>query len=385
MKKEKNSSNKTPLSYFEISSENLIHNINFFKGLLNSGTKVVSVIKANAYGHGLKEIAKIAEKYIDYFQVDDIEELRELRKVSSKETFVFGYVQKNDLEELIHLNGILGIYSLEQIEFINSLAGYTQTKAKIHICIDSALGRDGLLLKDLHEIVPKLKNYKNIIIDGIYSHFANIEDTPDFSHAKKQISLYEEAKELFKRNGYLNILTHISSSAGILVYESKSHTNSLVRLGIGQYGIWPSQYLFAEFLNKGKKLKPVLRWISHIAQIKELPAGTTIGYGLTYTTSKITKIAIVPQGYSDGYDRTLSSIGEVLVKGEKCRVLGRVSMNMIVIDISNLPAAKVEDEVVLLGHQDNVRLSLESLAEKAQTINYELISRLNPLIPRRIV
>jgi len=370
------------LSYIEISRANLINNLYSFKKLLPEGVKIVSVIKANAYGHGLKEVAKILENYVDYFQVDDIEELKELRSVSDKECFVFGYIAKEDLCDAIKLNGTIGITSIEQYTFLEETAKKLQRKVMVHICVDSALGRDGFLLKQLNQFLSIINKSRFIEITGIYSHFANIEDTPNFSHAKKQIKLYERALKLFSKFGYKNLQKHISSTAVTLVYETKHHGNDLVRLGIGQYGIWPSEYLYAEYLSKSMKLEPVLRWVSHIAQIKELPKGSTIGYGLTYTTTKKTKIAVIPQGYSDGYDRKLSNIGEVLINGNFCRVLGRVSMNMMVVDVSHLKQVKIEDEVVLLGKQGSNSITSEMIAEKAGTINYEVIARISPLLPR---
>ena len=153
---------------------------------------------------------------------------------------------------------------------------------------------------------------------GIYAHFANIEDTTSFTHAQKQIDKYEKALKLAEKFGFKNLQTHISATSGLLVYEKNKGINSLVRLGIGVYGMWPSEHI--KYLYKNKiELKPVLSWKTKIAQIKTLPAGSTIGYGLTYMTYVPTKIAVIPQGYADGLDRGLSNKGEVLIKGTRCK------------------------------------------------------------------
>ena len=227
-------------------------------------------------------------------------------------------------------------------------------------------------------------------MDGIYAHFANIEDTDDFSHAQKQITIIAHAFELFKKHGFNHIKKHISASSGILIYDQNKGINNLVRLGISLYGMWPDEYLRKKFTvgtppwraDLSLQLKPILRWVSHIAQVKTLPAGHAIGYGLTYITSRPTTVAVIPQGYADGYDRGLSNQGDVLIHGKKCRVLGRVMMNMIVADVSHLDNVKAEDEVILLGCQGDAFISAEEIAGKIGTINYEVTTRLSSLLPR---
>jgi alanine racemase len=213
----------------------------------------------------------------------------------------------------------------------------------------------------------------------------NIEDTSDFSHAKKQIDAFQGAVADFRANEYPDVKTHLSASSGIMVYETDGGESDLVRPGIGLYGMWPSDDLKARFSRDAFELKPILRWVTHVAQVKTLPAGHSIGYGLTYVTKAPTKVAVVPQGYSDGYDRGLSNVGEVLIGGARCRVLGRIAMNMFVVDVSHLESVCREDEVVLLGEQGGERITAEEIAEKLGTINYEVTTRISPLLPRVIV
>ena len=370
------------LSYIEISKENLLHNFRLMKSLVRPGVKIVSVIKADAYGHGQNVVAKILEKETDYFQVDDFYELKLLRQVSKKPTFVFGYVKKSEMEEAIKLGGMLCTYDETQIKNINAAAKKLGKKAIVHIKIDAALGRQGVLVKDLPKLINVFKKCQNIVVDGVYSHFANIEDTTDFSHAQKQLDLFERALSIFRKNGYAKLKTHISASSGIMAYENKNGKTSLVRTGISLYGLWPSEDLRKKLENKKFKLKPVLRWVTHVAQIKNLPKNYPIGYGLTYITPKPMKIAVIPQGYSDGYDRGLSNSGAVLIQGKRCRVLGRVAMNMFVVDISHLKNVKNEEEVVLLGRQGQAEITAEEIAERLGTINYEIVARISPLLPR---
>lgn len=373
-----------PLSFVELSRKNLIHNIKQFRKFLKKGTKIAAVVKGNAYGHGQNEVVKILESYIDYFQVDDIEELSRLRKISKKKTLVLGYVQKSDLRKTIKSGCILSAFSIEQLKHISAMADMCKRVQEIHLPIDAHLGREGFLLKDLPKVLTQIKNLKHIKLTGIYAHFANIEDTTDFSHAQKQINEYRKAVALAEQFGFKNLHTHMSATSGILIYEKSKGIHPIVRLGIGVYGMWPSEDLRKIYKHK-LNLKPVLTWKTKIAEIKTLPKGSTIGYGLTYKTKKATKVALIPQGYSDGYDRGLSNKGEVLIHGTRCKILGRVMMNMFSVNISHLPDVKIEDEVIILGMQGKEEITAEELAKKLDTINYEITTRISSLLPKIII
>ncbi|MFA5095208.1 MAG: alanine racemase [Candidatus Paceibacterota bacterium] len=372
---------KLPLSYIELSRKNLIYNFKQFKNLAQKGTKFSVAIKGNAYGHGQNEVAKILEPYVDYFQVNSAGELELLRKVSKKKALILGYVQKKDLLKAIKLSCIISVFSIEELKNIQKIAKKLKKIQEIHLPIDALLGREGFLVKELPKVFEEFKKNKNIKLAGMYAHFANIEDTNNFTHAEKQIKEYEKAKQIAEKFGYGKFETHISATSGLLVYERDKGINSLIRLGIGIYGLWPSEHI--KYLYKNKmELKPVLSWKTKIAQIKNLPAGYTVGYGLTYMTYKSMKIAVIPQGYADGLDRGLSNKGEVLIHGTRCKILGRVAMNMFVVDVSYLPNVKIEDEVVIIGSQGKQQITAEEMAEKIDTINYEITTRISSLLPR---
>lgn len=379
-----------PLSYIELSKSNLIHNIKEFRKLVGKQTKISAVIKANAYGHGDTLVAEVLSPFVDYFQVNSVEELERVHKATSKEIFVFGYLDRGGIEKAILLKAILSVFDFSHLLMINQIAKNLDKKAKVHIAIDSYLGREGILLNQTEKFISEIKKMKNIIVDGIYSHFANIEDIhPDkspfgriqnFSHADKQIKNYHQCVDLFKKNNF-KIKTHISATSGVLVYDKNKNLHDIVRIGIGLYGLWPSEHL--HYLNKRKiNLKPVLKWVSHIAQVKILPAYHPISYGLTYITRKKTKIAVIPQGYADGLSRSLSGSGEVIILGKKVKILGRIAMNMIVVDVSNIKDVLAGDEVVILGKQGKQEITAEQIAEKTNTINYEVVTKISPLLPR---
>lgn len=369
------------LTYIRISRRVLIDNIKVFHHYLGTSVQIAAVIKGNAYGHDQNITAKALEPYVDFFQVDDAQEFLQLRQVSQKPTFIFGYVSKTETKDVISKgNVVFGVYDYDYLRDINNIARKIGIVQPVHIKIDTLLGRQGFLMSELEDLINNLSALKNIKVLGIYSHFANLEDTQNLDHAKRQIALLSKVKSVFINKGYQNLKYHISSTAGILGFEKKLN-NPIVRLGIGLYGMWPSKELEEKYHNK-TKLKPIMRWITHIAQIKNLPVNFPIGYGLTYITKKPTKIAIIPQGYSDGYDRRLSNIGEVLIRGQRCKILGRVAMNMFAAEVSHLASIQHEEEVVLLGEQGNDSITAEEIANKISTINYEITSKISPLLPR---
>lgn len=355
------------LSEIQLDADALRHNVRALRKLAGS-TPVAAVVKGNAYGHGLEQVVRILEDEVDAFQVDDLDELRALRAVSDKRTLVLGYVPREGLTEAIALGGELALYDLERLP---ELAG-----AKVHLKIDALLGRQGILPRDLDQFVSELQQHLLVNVVAAYAHFANIEDTTDLEHAQAQIEVFEDAFQRL-RTVYPSLGRHLSSTAALMTVESG---NDLIRLGIGCYGMHPSAPLRRRHTDLN--LKPVMRWVSHLAQVKTLPPQHPVGYGLTYITRRETRIGIVPQGYSDGYDRGLSSVGEVLVRGVRCTVLGRIAMNMFAIDLTDVPDAVSEDEVVLLGAQGSDRITAEEIASRLGTINYEITTRVSALLPR---
>ncbi len=370
-----------PLSYIELSKKNLIHNITQFRRIVKEGTKIAAVVKANAYGHGDTEVVPILAPFVDYFQVNSIEELARVRTVTKKPILVLGYVAKNDIARAINLGCILSVFDFHHILLINESSRILGKKQKVHISVDSYLGREGILSSQVDTFLTEIKKMKNLVIDGVYSHFANIEDTTDFSHAEKQIKEYENVLKIFRLHGYTKIKTHISATSGVLAYEKNNGLNAIVRIGIGLYGMWPSPEL-EKMWKKKIALLPVARWVTHVAQVKLLPKGHSVGYGLTYFTKRPTIIAVIPQGYSDGVPRSMSNKGAVLIHGVRALILGRVAMNMFVVDVSGIVDVLPEDEVVILGTQGKEEITAEEVAEQAGTIHYEITTRINPLLSK---
>ncbi len=376
------------LKWIEISEKALVHNLRLIRNLLKHGTKLLFTVKANAYGHGLKEIASICEKHnlVDAYGVHSIEEALKLREIGvNRDILILGYVEEKELIYGLEKNIKFTVYNLSMIKKLNSIAKKLSKKAVIHLKIETGTGRQGILKKDWEKIKNYLKKAENIDFEGISSHFANIEDTTDHSYAEYQFERFMNFVKRVKQDGFSPRVKHFSCSASTLLFP-RTHLD-MVRIGISGYGYWPSKETYLSFLlKKGKeiKLEKVLSFYTKISQIKILEEGSFIGYGLTYKTNSNTKIAILPVGYYDGVDRKLSNTGYFIIKGKRAAIRGRVCMNITVTDITTIKDVKIEDRVVLLGRERDENLTADDWAGKINTINYEVLSRLSPFI-RRVV
>ena len=368
----------TPLSVVELSRDALLHNLAALRPA--PGIETAAVVKADAYGHGLPAVVGILDGRVDAFQVDDLEELRTLRTLTQAPALVYGYVQRGDLEDLYALGNVsLGLYDADHLPEIAKL-GAKGLAPRFDLKIDALLGRQGILPEDVDPFLEALANYPGLRPETAYAHYANIEDTTDLHHAEAQERAFENAFAKIQAR-YPGVGRHLAATSGLLTRPQR--VNTRVRLGIGLYGLYPSAPLART--HAALDLRPVLAWKTRLAQVKTLPAGHPVGYGLTYRTARPTTIGIVPQGYSDGYDRGLSNVGEVLVHGRRCPVVGRIAMNMFAVDLTSAPDARAEDAVVLLGPQGDDRITAEEIAEKLGTIPYEVLARLSPLLPRKVV
>lgn len=369
-----------PVSWIEISRGNLLHNINEIKRVLGNHQLGV-VVKANAYGHGLGEVATSIENEVDYFQVDDFQELVAIRAYTQKPVLVLGYMTlEESLIAVREYDAIIGIFESNHSKFnaLNVQGKALQKKINVHVEVDALLGRLGSTIEHVQQLISDLKQYEYIEVSALYAHFSDIEDAGNLDHARLQ---YQQLKNISEQVG---IPYHISATSGILSDQETNWGGFMARLGIGLYGIWPSESLFDHW-HKAVDLKPVLSWKTMVAQVKTLPKDYPIGYGRSFITTREIKIAVIPQGYSDGYDRRFSNKGMVLIKGAKCPVLGRIAMNMFVVDVSHLEIVTEGDEVVLIGTQGNETVSAELLAQMSGSINYEILARISPLLNRKVV
>ena len=372
-------------TWVEISKKALQNNIYQVKKLIGPRVKLMAVDKANAYGHGLIEVAKIAvNSGVDWIGVDSIDEGVRLRKAGiDTPVLILGYTLLSRLDDVVKYKLSQVVYNKETIYKLGDLD--TKRKIKVHLKVETGTSRQGLEKEELLELATIIKKYSHIEIEGAHTHYANIEDTTDHSYAQQQLQRFKDAIEFLEKNGVNIPIKHTACSAAIILFPETYF--DMVRLGVSMYGLWPSRETFVSAKEKRRKidLEPVLTWKTKIAQVKKIRAGTPVSYGLTERVSHDSNIAVLPVGYWDGYDRKLSGIGNVLIKGKRCKVLGRVCMNMIMVDVSHIPNVKLEDEAVLLGKQGKEEITADELAQKIGTINYEVVTRINPLIPRIVI
>jgi len=377
------------LNWVEISKDALASNIAQFKKLVGPKVILCPCVKANAYGHGLVETSKtFLEAGADWVGVNSIYEARFLREAKIlSPIYVLGYVPLEDLGEAVNLDLRLVVYNKETINELGKITHEKNKKIRVHLKAETGNNRQGLLLDEIVPFAQYIKKFPNIEIEGLATHFANIEDTTDHSYAKKQIEKFLEFDEALKASGIPVPVKHCANSAATILFP-ETHFE-MVRVGIACYGMWPSSETYVSHLQSATatdfKLTPAFSWKSKIAQIKNVPEGEYIGYGCMFKTTHATRIAIIPVGYYDGYDRDISNKGHVLINGKRAPLRGRVCMNIIMADVTDIPNAKLEDEVVLIGKSGDEDISVEQFAKWANTINYEIPTRVNERIPRIFV
>src|SRR3989344_2145031 len=351
--------------WLEINKKAVAHNINVFRQLIDKKTELWSVVKSNAYGHGLSLFAKLAENGVDGFCVDSVAEGLKLRKEGIKKPIlVLGPTLSSLYKTAKEFNITITISSIEGLQKLSA----SKTKPNFHLKIDTGMHRQGLYPEEVKKITQYLKsNTQNL--KGFYSHFASAKDINYTSFNELQFNNLQLAIKNLNQN---EIKKHISATAGTLI--NPQYHLDMVRVCIGFFGLWPSKELEIQLGNK-IKLKPVLSWFALISEIKKIKKGDYIGYDLTERVNKDSKIAIIPIGYWHGLPRSLSSIGEVWIKNKPARILGRVSMDLIVVDISNINC-RVDDKVEIKPME---------IAQKTNSSHYEIITRINPLINKIII
>ncbi len=377
----------------ELSSKSFFSNLDFFNEIISDDVVISIVIKANAYGHGIREIAEMAIRYgVEYYSVFSLAEALILREMKvTAPILVLGYIPPEKLIIAIENDIRITVYNIETLRAVALAQGKCtdQEKVHIHLKLETGTNRFGFSKEQIQEMVHMIPTDDSIIIEGVFTHFANIEDTTDHTYAMRQLGIFNEII-MFIEKYHGNIpIKHCACSAAILLFPNSGF--SMVRLGISLYGLWPSKETYLScILRHGrekidKALEPLICWKSVVAQIKNVAKREFIGYGCTYRTTRESKIAVIPTGYSDGYDRLASGKGYVLIRGERAPVRGRVCMNLMMVDVSDIDEVHVGDEVVLLGKQNSEIISAEELAGWTDTINYEVVTRISQHLPRQIM
>lgn len=368
--------------YAKINLDAICHNMEAMHAKLKEGTKMFAVIKTDGYGHGAIEIANTIESldYLFGFCVATVEEGLILRRHGVKKPIlILGYTFEDQYEDII-LNDLRpAVFTMEMAKSFSDIATSLNHDVKIHIKIDTGMSRIGLQVREENaKLIAQIAALPHIIVEGIFTHFAKADEY-DKTSANHQIELFKHMIELTEREGVTIPYKHCSNSAGIV--EIPAANMDIVRAGITLYGLWPS-----DEVDKSKiDLAPALELKSKISYVKTLEAGRQISYGGTYTTTKEERIATIPVGYGDGYPRSLSNKGYVLIHGKKAPICGRVCMDQFMVNVTDIPEVKTGDEVTLLGRDGSERITAEELGDLSKRFNYEFVCDLGKRIPRVFV
>lgn len=364
--------------YVTIDLDAIYNNIEKLKNNLKIGTKVAAVIKTDGYGHGAVPIAFTIEDLVDAYAVATIDEAINLREHGvTKPIYVIGYTHEGQMERFVEYDVRPTIFTMQSALVASNAAVNMEKNIKIHIKIDTGMGRIGFRDDDESiEIIKQINKLSNVEIEGIFTHFATA-DEKDKKRAKKQYDRFKNFTDKLEEQGVHIPIKHCSNSAAMM--EMNYANMDCVRAGIAMYGLYPSEEVDKENII----LTPALSFKSHIIFVKEIEKGTEISYGGTFVADKKMKVATIPVGYGDGYRRSLSNKGYVLIRGKKAPIIGRVCMDQFMVDVTEIKDVENGDLVTLIGKDGKEDISAEKLAELAgETFNYEIVCDLGKRIPR---
>lgn len=360
----------------EINLENIKYNLNQVKKNIPEDTLIMAVVKADAYGHGVLPVAQtVVEAGADRLAVALPEEGRELRNAGFKLPIqILGEVLSSQIPILVEYDLIPTISKLETIKTLDKLAKEKNVIKKVHVKVDTGMGRIGIFPDEAVQFIKKANDFDNIEVEGLMTHFAKA-DEKNKEYTYKQWEKFQIVIDQLEEENIEIPIKQAANSAAIIDLPEMSL--NMVRPGIMMYGLRPSHQVDQKF-----KLKPALSWKTRIVYLKEVPKGTKISYGGTYVTDKKAKIATLPLGYADGYARLLSNKGEVLIKGQRAPIRGRICMDQFMVDVTHIDNVAVGDEVVLIGKQNEEEFSATEMADLIGTINYEITCDITKRVPR---
>jgi len=375
-------------SLITLNGKSVKSNIRFLKRKLGENVKISSVVKANAYGHGIEQIVPLFEKEgIDHFAVFDYNEaLRVSRSLSETKTImIMGWIPDDKLKEAIRKGFEFFVFNIERLEKASRYARQLQDKAKIHLEVETGMNRSGLNHAELLDAISIIQHNKECFeVMGFCTHLAGPDSISNHLRIQNQLKKYKKMLSVLESKGIHPKYRHVANSAAAFVYPKTRM--DMVRIGIMQYGFWPSVETFIHYIsrekNKEDPLNRILGWQSKIMSIKKIKTGEFIGYGISFLAQSDIKTALIPIGYASGYSRSLSNKGRVLIRGQRCSVIGIVNMNMIIADISNVSDAEVGDEVVIIGKQKDMEIKVSAFSDISDQLNYEVLTHLSERIER---
>ncbi len=379
-------------TWIELDRAAIVHNYKTLRGLVDPKIKFMAVVKSNAYGHGLLDFGLEIDKLgPDFIGVDSIVEAVALRKAGiTRPLFVLGFTLPEMLATAAEQDISLAISTFEGLAAIDAESARAPFAAplKIHVKVDTGMHRQGFQepeIEQVIEVLKKLSAERKIVVEGLFTHFGAAKNPSFRTRTEGQLTRFKVWREALVAAGF-TLIAHTAASGGTIVFP-ESHFD-MVRCGVALYGVWPSIEA-KHYRSQEKPLKQVMTWKTVVGEVKKVPAGECFGYDFTETCAEDKKIVIIPIGYWHGFPRALSSIGNVIIRGKKAKVLGRVSMDMLIVDVAHIPKVEVLDEVVVLGHQKGefgeAEITADEMADVAGVSSYELITRINPLIKKIVV
>ena len=367
-------------TWVEVNLDIFKNNLKIIREHIGKSVKLLAVIKADAYGHGAIELAKICEENeVDHFAVACLQEGIKLRKAGIKKPIlVLSYIDFKDIDEVIRYDLIPTVYDFEFPDILNQHLKSINKILKVHIKLDTGMTRLGFDASSCYETVKeieKINNLSNIEVEGIFTHFAD-SDNEDLDFCDRQQELYLNVLGALNKKGIEIPIKHTCNSAGVIACKDK-HLD-MVRCGIILYGYYPEEHL----KNVLPGIKPFLTWKAKISQIREVLSDVTVSYGRTKKVLKGTKLAVVSVGYADGYRRNLSNDFYVLINGKKAPITGRVCMDQIIVDITGIANVKKGDDVILIGKSGECEITADDMAKKLGTISYEILCDIGKRVER---
>jgi alanine racemase len=381
-------------SYLELDRSALHNNLEYLTNLVGDDVKFCSVVKGNAYGHGIKQFVPLAEEFgVRQFGVYSTDEaVKTLRAITEPDSriMVMGYVDNEDLEWAITNEISFYIFELDRMRATINAAKQVGKKAHVHLQIETGMNRIGLTEGQAHEVIKMIKeNDDHVFVEGICTHFAGAESVSNHVRITNQIEEFKRAQDYFQDKGIEPQYYHAACSAAVFNYPET--IMDMVRVGIAQYGFWPNRETYMNYMKNSEHerfedpLRRVLSWKSKVMSTKDVEAGEFVGYGNIYLTNRDQQMATIPMGYTHGYGRNLTNRGVVLINGERAQVVGVVNMNLVTVDITDIPNVKKGDEVVIIGHQGDNEITVASFSEMSDFLNYEVLTRIPEDLPRYIV
>ena len=361
----------------EVDPAALSRNIAVFRRLAGPDTRLMAVVKADAYGHGLLIASRaFLEGGADLLGVHSVAEAVGLRRGGIEAPIlVLGPVNRSEADTAAELDVEITVASVPACR----AAAESRAGVKVHLKVETGVNRQGLVESEIDEALTVLKASAELEIVGLSSHFADIEDTTDHGFAKVQMKRFDGFRDMLSAAGCDDLAQHMSCSAAALLWD-RSH-RSIVRVGISAYGVWPSGETLVSVRQRGREevtLEPAVTWKVAVSQVRQVPAGETVGYGRAWKAMTDSRIAVLPVGYSDGWPRALSGGGYVLIHGRRAPIVGRICMNLCMVDVTHIPGAAAGDHAVLLGSQNDETITPEMLADLLGTIPYEVLTLPGP-------